>query len=44
MKEEYHADLCELSRLEFKLMSFGLFFRVEIMGRYNPPIFIEPYE
>jgi hypothetical protein len=44
MKEEYHADLCKLSRLEFKLMSFDLFFRVEIMGRYKPPIFIAPYE
>lgn len=42
IQASYHSDLCKLSHLEFKLIAFDLFFRVEIMGRYEPPIFIPP--
>jgi hypothetical protein len=38
----YHTEFCQLSFLEFKLMSFGLFFKIELMEKRKPIIFIPP--
>jgi hypothetical protein len=38
--ENYHKELCVISHEEFKLFSFGMFFRIIILPKYQPPVFI----
>lgn len=38
--DNYYKELCSLSHLEFKLFAYGLFFRINIFPKYEPPIVI----